>query len=362
MQKDRRCEKTFVFYITNHGYGHASRNVAIIQQLLSLNNNIRVIVKSDKERCSFMQRNLGQCENVEYYSDCQEVGVILEEGGLQPDVSTMRTQIESDIQLWPTYIRREQKFLRMCKPNAVISDVVCWAIYAAKKEHIPSLLIGNFTWASMYRSFFDEDVYGKYLNYYKQADKVLLYEIHDESLDSDFRNPKQISLVTRKVNYADAEVIQRKHKQPIVFVSLGASAEIDCAIDVSSLPYDFVTTRGIELIGENVYPLSYDMINTMDYIAASDIVIAKGGWSTVSEILLQKKKCALLMRGNNTEDNATKRILEEKNHCIAIDEKDLMDIGNIITRIVALQPEPYSYTNDVSLICNEIINLETTVC
>ena len=50
----------YVFYITNHGYGHASRNVPIILELLKRNSDNLVYVKSDIQRIEFLKRNFGK--------------------------------------------------------------------------------------------------------------------------------------------------------------------------------------------------------------------------------------------------------------------------------------------------------------
>ena len=355
MSLDYKQSITIAFYITNHGYGHASRNVAVIQRFLEIAEKVRVLVKSDAERCDFIHRNLGDDDRVEYFPDCSDVGLVLKDGTLIPDISKMKKKINEDVGKWPMYIEREREFLKSHDTNVVIIDVICWAIYAAKCEGIKTLLIGNFTWASMYKSFYEESVYQPYLDFYRMADRALWYEIHEKELEMYVKDFGCISLVSRKVNYDNVETIKGRYKQPIVFVSLGASADISREIDVSSIPYDFVTTRGIELVGLNVYKLPDDMINTMDYIAAADYIIAKGGWSTVSEILLQSKPCALLMRGNNTEDNITKEYLESRRQCVAISEEDLIDIEGIIKRIKLLKPMPYEYYNSVEIICDEII-------
>ncbi len=348
-----------VFYITNHGYGHASRNVAIISRLLELRPETEILIKTDKERCAFIRRNLPQENRIRYFDDCHEVGLILKDGTLEPDVDRMMCSISEDMRQWPDYIARERAFLGLESPDLVYADIICWAIYCAKLSGIRSILAGNFTWASMYRSFFPRAFYQQYLDYYRMADYFIWYEIHDRELDCYGDRALFTSLVSRKPDARNISQIRRGHRNPIVFVSLGASATVAEAIDVSGLPYDFVTTRGIHLTGDNVTVLPLDVVNTPDYIGASDYVIAKGGWSTVSEILLQEKRCCLLLRGKNTEDEATRRYLERRQHCIAIDEKALLDIEGLIDRMNAMSPAPYEYRESTEEICQTILEIYT---
>ena len=121
------------------------------------------------------------------------------------------------------------------------------------------------------------------------------------------------------------------------------------------MPYDFIITKGINLIGPNVLRLPDKTINTQDYIAASRYVIAKGGWSTVSEILLQHKMCCLLKRGYNSEDETTECYLERRHHCIMIEETDLYDIGMLINRMKRIIPNQYKYYDSTEQVCNILL-------
>lgn len=349
----------YAFYITNHGFGHASRNVPIIKRLLSIDEDNMIFVKSDSVRCDFLKRNFSNDENerITYFTDCKENGLILKEGSTLPDVNRMRSIILEDFSHWNNYINREKHFLKKKQINVVIADVVCWAIKAAYECEIKKVLIGNFTWEQMYKSFYDEEIWKPYHDCYRLADQAVWYEIHSDELHECCENYELVSLVSRNVDLDIVESIRKKYRgKKIVFVSLGASAEIDEAINVEDLPYEFLTTRGINLYGNNVHKLPFDMINTPDYIAASDYIIAKGGWSTVAEILLQKKKSALLMRGTNSEDNNTKKILQGRHQCVTITQDDLKDIRGIIEKIDKLEPDSYEiYKDDTNKIC-DIIN------
>lgn len=350
----------YVFYITNHGFGHASRNVPIIETLLDQNQDNCVYVKSDQARCAFMKRNFSEAHNqrIFYYEDCKENGLILKNGEMVPDIDRMKQVILEDQTHWDEYIEREVAFLSEVKPELVIADVVCWALKAAQMCNVQSLLIGNFTWEQMYKSFYGEEVWGRYHEYYRLATKAVWYEIHAEELHEYCKDYELVSLVSRSVDKRNVEEIKNKYQRETVFVSLGASAELSEPIHVEHLPYEFLTTRGVELIGKNVHRLPNDMINTPDYIAACDYVIAKGGWSTVAEILLQNRKCALLFRGDNSEDNNTRKVLEERGHCVGFEGKELVHIEAIIEKIIKLNTSTYDiYRDDKKKICDIIKNI-----
>lgn len=165
-------------------------------------------------------------------------------------------------------------------------------------------------------------------------------------------------MISRKKNSEEVEKIKRQHKRPIVFISMGASAEIEGEIDVSELPYDILFTRGITFSGENAFELPIDMINTPDYIAAADYVIVKGGWSTVAEVMLENKPAGLLFRGDFSEDNETRGFLTSRDHCVEVTEADIHDLQGILKRLDSLHPAPFSqYKDDTVKICEEIMRI-----
>lgn len=348
------------FYITNHGFGHASRNVPIIKKLINSYKVEKIYVKSDASRCDFIKRNLPEYGwNIEYHMDCHEVGLILKEGCMDLDKHATVNAVQKDLVHWKKYINREKIFLEKNRVDIVISDIIPWAIAAAKEKEIPSILIGNFSWAQSYQSMgMKENLWKPYEEYYKMADCALWYELHDLNLEKYCKKTKLVSMVSRERSQSEIALIKSKYQRPIVFISMGASAEINEVIDVSDLPYEFLYTRGIAFAGQNAHALPEDMINTTDYIGAADYIITKGGWSTVAEIMLQNKPAAMLFRGNLTEDNITKSMLISRGHCIEISAIDLYDIQLIINRIDKLKQASYRiYTNDVDKICNEIIGV-----
>ncbi len=58
-------------------------------------------------------------------------------------------------------------------------------------------------------------------------------------------------------------------------------------------------------MGENVTYLAKEMPNTYDYVCASEFVITKAGFGMIAEVLLAKKKRAVIERDGIAEARAT---------------------------------------------------------
>ena len=100
--------------------------------------------------------------------------------------------------------------------------------------------------------------------------------------------------------------------------------------------------------------LSKETSNTQDYLIASDFVITKAGWGTVSEALLGKKKIALLSRDNVAEDRNTIRKLVDRGLAIEVN----FDLEKILKDLEEFNPcfDKYNFKNDYVEIGDKLIS------
>ena len=100
--------------------------------------------------------------------------------------------------------------------------------------------------------------------------------------------------------------------------------------------------------------LSKETSNTQDYLMASDFVITKAGWGTVSEALLGKKKIALLSRDNVAEDRNTIRKLVDRGLAIEVD----FDLEKILKGLEEFNPyfDKYDFRNNYKEIGDKLIS------
>ena len=140
-----------------------------------------------------------------------------------------------------------------------------------------------------------------------------------------------------------------------MFLSLGASnTGLDLQIDVSGLEYDFISTRALQIMGDNVEYLEPSVQNTQDYIKASDFCISKAGWATVAEIMLAGVPFGVLNRENVTEDMMTIEQLSERKAAIAINESELTDMGTLLKKMEDYPWSKTKYENNYKMVADII--------
>lgn len=325
--------KKIAFYISNHGFGHASRNIPIISTLLKLENDLELHIKTGAGQIAFMKSHLKEDARLSFYEEDLDVGTIVKEGTLLIDEEETIERVQAFVDTWEERIEREKIFLEEQDIGMIVSDICPWVLLAADDLRIKSIAISNFTWVELYQGFLPEELCDAYRECYEAASQVYIYDLHHPEMENCNSNFELLSLVCRAFDMEEVERIKAEHKNPIVFLSLSVLVTLEQDIEVGHLPYDFIVTPGVKVKGENVTYLPAVTKNTQNYVAASQFVITKAGWSTTSEILLCNKKAALLCRPNAVEDTNTISLLKERNQCIEITDEDLKDVGNILERL-----------------------------
>lgn len=93
------CEsKNIAFFISDHGFAHASRNIPIIRYILEANNDIRVIIKTGKSQGEFIKelvRDFG--DRVSYFFGTMDIGLVLMENSLDIDKEKLKAKVEEYI-------------------------------------------------------------------------------------------------------------------------------------------------------------------------------------------------------------------------------------------------------------------------
>lgn len=353
--------KNIVFYISDHGFGHASRNIPIIRYILEGKSNIKIHIKTGINQGLFIKdsiKDLKNSKNVIFEFKNMDIGLLLKKNSLDIDQEKLEKKAEEYINSWNDLKKRESVFLKENNIDLIISDIVPWVFECSESLKIKSLLISNFTWIDIYKEYLSENICNKYKGVYKKAKYVFLYDLYIKSMIEYLNNYEKVGLSCREFNLEKVEKIKEKYSKPIVFVSVGRSVDINKEVDVSDLNYNFICTEGINLKGDNVEYILKETDNTHDYIMASDYIITKAGWGTVSEALIGNKKIALLSREGVSEDRNTINILLERNLAIKVDSYRL-NIKEIIKDLEKFIPsyEEFKIENSYREIGNRILEL-----
>lgn len=139
---------TVVFFVSGHGFGHASREVEIIHALAALRPDLRIHIRSAVspsllERTLFVPYGLrpGPCDT----------GIVQPSSISQDDAATV-AEAKAFYEGFEARIDEEARALAHDDVALVVGDIAPMAFEVASRLGAPSVAIGNFTWDWIYET------------------------------------------------------------------------------------------------------------------------------------------------------------------------------------------------------------------
>ncbi len=310
------------FYISSHGFGHLTRCLVHIEKYLQETNYTIYIVCGEKQ-IEFAKKYLGKLNNRLMFKTMRtDVGLINKYNSLDVDKEKLEEELSKFIDTWLETVQREVDFLKINKVEKIVTDISPIGMLVGNKLGVEVEAISNFTWYNQYK-FLDlnKKIVDKFLEAEKCIDEFYVYPL---ALDLTHLNclKKEINYVSRDFDYDKIKSLRDKNKK-IVFISCGKSANLE-KIEIKNFEGVVYYTEGIEVYGEGRHiKLPLDTIDTHNFVGASDFVIIKAGWGTVTEAMLSKVPMVLLEREEVLEDSHTINELKKQNKAISIKVEEL---------------------------------------
>lgn len=353
--------KVIAYYISDYGYGHASRSIVIIRELLLRDSNIRIIVCHSF--AIFFMKNSIRSSRVTFREINTDIGYFLKSGSIYPDKKLLLEEYLKFINDWDSQLLEEEKFLKMNHVDLVISDISPLPFEPAKKLRIPSIGLSNFTWYTAYRDLIEESELTPLKEAYSKMTYFFSLAGSNETWGFD---SKEYGFFSRKVDLSEINSIRnqvdKSHKKKIVFLGIGMKID-QAALDLLPLwdspDIEFIVSSNVPVKRENVQQIPLDYVETQNYIASSDLVITKAGWGMVGEALNNNVSLLILERPSMTEDQSTITYLKKYNACEVIDWNEFKNLQVNYSFIVRLSKnltrDNHISKNSVNKIADDIL-------
>jgi hypothetical protein len=138
-----------VFYVSGHGFGHASRDIELIGALRAHRPDLRIVVRTTASRWLF---DLTLGSPVEFQEVECDTGVVQRDSLRLDPVETMR-RAEAFYRTFPARVAHEAHALEATEAALVLTDMPPLGCAAATAAGIPAIAVGNFTWDWIYESY-----------------------------------------------------------------------------------------------------------------------------------------------------------------------------------------------------------------
>jgi hypothetical protein len=141
-----------VFYISGHGFGHAIRQIAVINALHDLTPSLSIVVRTAAPEWLFTRTTCGASLFLPGETDTGVVQI----DSLRLDVGESVRRARAFLDRFDELAAREAAIIRANDARLVIADAPPLACAAAAMAGVPAVVCANFTWDWIYREYSEE--------------------------------------------------------------------------------------------------------------------------------------------------------------------------------------------------------------
>lgn len=349
------------FYISSHGFGHMTRCLSLIENILKTS-EYNIYIVCGKKQNDFARIYLKNFENRIIYKDLiTDIGLVNKIGTLEVDKEALEKCLYDFIATLDSVVIEEVKFLSNLDVKTIVTDISPIGCVVGHNLKLPTILVSNFTWVEQYEYLdIDQDLINIFRLAYSYVNIFIKYDLCLPMSSIKVEDTYEAGFVCREIDKSRVIDIRNKYKSSI-FVTCGKSATLE-SINIRNFEGTIFTTSGIDINCENqceIVELPIDILDTQNYIAASDIVISKAGWGTIAEGIIGHSNLVLIERPSAKEDTFNIENIKANNLGISIKECELMDIDILEIREKLDNNIDYeklnSYKNDVEKVVSLII-------
>jgi len=309
---------TIVFYISGHGFGHASRSIEVLNALATRRRDARLIVRTSVPAWLFRASAPPHIELMPLETD---VGVAqIDSLNVDEDETVRRAAAFYDS--FDRRVEAEAAFLAGTRATTVVGDIPPLAFAAAARARVPSVAVANFTWDWIYSGYdgFGREAAGVIDTMraaYSTATRALRLPLHG-GFDSMTAVTIDIPFIARRSRREPAETRERlgiAGDRPFVLASFSA-ADLD-------LPYGHIAEAEqlTILAPEREAPAA---LTYPDLVAAADVVISKPGYGIVSECVANGTALLYTSRGRFIEYDVFVAEMPRVLRCRYLAQEDLL--------------------------------------
>jgi L-arabinokinase len=344
-----------IYYITGHGFGHATRAIGLVEKLLESGFAVEIVSALQQDFfLGTISVDSSQLSTLTVSTRSLDAGAI-QLDPLRMDVTqTLRNYFENIHLNYSTLLDQEVQFLSDRKPDIVLVDATPIACTAAKTCNIVSVIVSNFTWDSIYRAMLESSVVmdtgdisrdeldemvtlcsEDYCNaeYYIQLPGMM-------PVPNNFQGQVIPAPLVGRQAVTPRDVVRGKYGIPssaiVVLFGFGGHSMSDLSLSSMLLPQDWICLvlqgEGVQMPSEHFIPLSRNIF-VPDILAASDVMLGKLGYGTVSECLSSKTPLVYVQRDGWPEELPLKELMEKYNALVHMPKNDFFS-GNWSTYLV----------------------------
>jgi L-arabinokinase len=328
------------FYISGHGFGHASRQVEVINTFGARHPGVRIFIRS-AAACWLLERTIA----VPFELDPRPCDTpIVQIDSLQLDARQSVLDAQAFYATLDDRAEDEARRLRACDVRLVIVDAPPLGCAAAARAGAPSFVVSNFTWDWIYGEYSEllplaPDLIPTIQRAYRQATGA--WRLPIQGGFAGFETPSRLIDVPFVARHADpsrtrAQVLAAlglPADRRVALVSFGGYGANGLALDTLDTGDDWTIVltgrtdqrhqrgRVRVLADADIYDAG---LRYPDLLHAADAVITKPGYGIVSECIANERAMVYTPRGRFAEYSVMLREMPRYLRCAPLDNDALL--------------------------------------
>ncbi|KAI3437298.1 uncharacterized protein J3R85_005551 [Psidium guajava] len=324
-----RNRLVFAYYVTGHGFGHATRVVEVVRHLILAGHDVHVVTGAP----DFVFTSEIQSPRLFIRKVLLDCGAVQADALTVDRLGSLEKYSETAVVPRASILATEVEWLNSIKADLVVSDVVPVACRAAADAGIRSVCVTNFSW---------DFIYAEYVMAAGNHHRKIVWQIAEDYSHCEFlirfpgycpmpafRDVIDVPLVVRRLHKSRKEV--RKElgigdDVKLVILNFGGQPS-GWKLEEKYLPPGWLGlvcgASESESLPPNFVKLAKDAY-TPDIIAASDCMLGKIGYGTVSESLAYKRPFVFVRRDYFNEEPFLRNMLEHYQAGVEMIRRDLL--------------------------------------
>lgn len=354
MSNGRRAKTAAVaFYISGHGFGHASRSIEVINALIDRRPGVQVVVRSQVAAWLFARTARPGVELSPVETDTGVVQI----DSLRLDAAATIARATGYMATFEARVRHEVAFLRAIGARLVVADLPPLGIAAARAAGLPAIAYGNFTWDWIYDHYDGGgDLARRIGDIYSHTTFALRLPMWGGfATMNDVRDVPMVARHSHREPQQTRRALGLPLDEKVVLVSFGGYG-------VQGAPRPHAPGYRIVWPGDIDEAAMYDNgYRYEDLVRAVDVVVTKPGYGIISECIANDTAMLYTSRGDFREYPVLVREMPKYLRCAFIDHADLFS-GNWtphLDRLLAQAPAVTRPRTDGAEVAAESIARQT---
>ena len=281
--------KKILIYTSDHGFGHATRIIALSRNLFKTG-RFEVVIKNSNA-FNFIKSSL---PNIRVERLQTDVGAHWNWNSNRIDVDKTFNNFYDWIKNEEAWISKETAYFKDNPADLILSDISPMATRLSEKVHCSSITIGNFSWIDILKNMPFHEKKGEVLKWLMESFSISQFAVKlplSMSMEG-FAKLKDASLLCRDTTSTKKQTFEELglHSPPVV-VYFGDQIPHQFKINKKHGTKILTMLPGRLLLSGRQIKSGH--IEGQNIIAASTLVITKVGYSTLSECV--KYRCPLYL-------------------------------------------------------------------